>query len=130
MLLRLSEDYNMGVASTTPSCKIRNMLGDRNLDGLFSIISGGEDGASEKVSKITKVIEYFHMPQERCVMIGDTVMDIMSAREAGIRSIGVTFGWNSGDILEKAGPSFIVDSHEELLYVIYKLFPVSTELYD
>ena len=124
MLLQLKKDYNMAVASTTPSYKIKKKLEEEKLTHLFSFISGGEDRKSEKVMKILKVVDYFNIAPENCIMVGDTVMDMVSASEVGIKGIAITCGWNSRDRLEEVSPYLVVDTHEELLSSVYNIFPL------
>ncbi|TYQ16733.1 UNVERIFIED_CONTAM: phosphoglycolate phosphatase [Acetivibrio alkalicellulosi] len=46
----------------------------------------------------------------KTIMIGDREHDIIGAKEMGISSIGVLFGYGSRNELEKAGADFIVDT--------------------
>lgn len=55
------------------------------------------------------------------IMIGDRMHDIIGAKEAGIKSIGVTFGYAEDGELEESGADFIVESSSELLSCIFKL---------
>jgi len=49
------------------------------------------------------------------VMIGDSEYDMDMARQAGVRSVGVSFGAHSSDRLASFGPLAVVDSLQELL---------------
>jgi len=125
ILLELNKNYYMGIASTTPKEKIRKKLEKENLCDIFSIISGGDDGISEKEMKIKKVMDYFNFSPDKCVMIGDTVMDIVSAEKLGIKCIALSCGWNSVEILEKASPYIIIESHRELLPAVKSIFALN-----
>ncbi|MDE6789694.1 MAG: HAD family hydrolase [Ruminococcus sp.] len=58
------------------------------------------------------------------VMIGDSNVDIQTAKNAGIHSIGCTWGFRSREELEKEGAEYIVDSPEQIMNIIYDLeFP-------
>lgn len=48
------------------------------------------------------------LPDE-CVWIGDSDVDIRSAQNLGCKSIGVTWGFRSRDLLESCGADVIVD---------------------
>ena len=48
-------------------------------------------------------------------MVGDRVFDIDGAKQNGIKSAGVVFGFDYTEELEKAGADFIVKTTEELL---------------
>jgi phosphoglycolate phosphatase len=48
------------------------------------------------------------------VMIGDTQYDILMAREAGVRAIGVNWGYHEPEELVAAGAEFVADTPEAL----------------
>ena len=90
-----------------------------DLDKYFAYISGdAKDGSltiNGKLDIIRIVLEKLD-PKRRmsAVMIGDRKHDIIGARENGIESIGVTWGYGSGTELEEAGATMIAGSVEEL----------------
>ena len=48
------------------------------------------------------------------VMIGDTVFDVDMARAAGVRAIGVDWGYHAADELREAGAERVFSSPVEL----------------
>lgn len=64
------------------------------------------------------LMRYFNIMQENIVMVGDGCNDILFARNAGVKSIAVTWGEVDKKILEKEQPDFIVSTTNELLNVI------------
>ena len=48
------------------------------------------------------------------MMVGDTKHDIIGAKENGIDSIGVTYGYGETKEIEEAGPTYLVNSVSEL----------------
>jgi phosphoglycolate phosphatase len=52
------------------------------------------------------------------VMIGDTTFDIEMAKNAGVRSIGVSWGYHEPENLLKAGAAQVVDTMDNLLNAI------------
>lgn len=73
----------------------------------------GEAGHS-KASVIVRAMGSLGMRPDEVVMVGDRVNDIASARELGVRSIGVSYGYGGRAELVAAGADHIVDSVEEL----------------
>ena len=55
---------------------------------------------------------------ERTFMIGDTTFDIMLAKNAGCRGIGVTWGYHDADELTESGAERLIDRVEDLLDII------------
>ena len=122
ILLELNKYYYMAIASTTPEEKIRKKLEKENLENIFPVISGGDDRLSDKEMKIKKVIDCFNLSPDKCVMIGDTVMDIVSSRKLGVKCIALACGWNSVTRLEEASPYIIIESHKDLLSAVQHVF--------
>ena len=48
----------------------------------------------------------------------DEVRDIEAARKSGIKSVAVTWGYNSKDALLKENPDFLINSPDELRNII------------
>ena len=51
------------------------------------------------------------------IMVGDTAIDILAAKGAGIKSVGVTYGF-LGPEISKLEPDFVIDSLGGLLQVL------------
>ena len=92
-----------------------------DFDGYFDAIVGCElDGTrGRKREVIDYILQAFDPDRQYApVMIGDRKYDIIGAREMGIDSIGITWGYGSREELEQENPTMIVDSVEELCQVL------------
>jgi len=67
---------------------------------------------------VLEVIKILDAKQSECVYIGDTEIDIMTAKNANIKSIGVLWGYRSLKNLESAGADYIVSTTTELKNII------------
>ena len=56
-------------------------------------------------------------------LIGDTINDIGLGVNAGIISIGVTWGYNSKELLSSAGASYLVNDSIELSKLMKTICP-------
>ena len=54
----------------------------------------------------------------RTTMIGDTTFDIDMAHNAGVRSIGVAWGYHPVEALARSGAHRIIDSFDELPHAL------------
>jgi phosphoglycolate phosphatase len=52
------------------------------------------------------------------VYIGDSEVDVRTAKNAGVTCIGVTWGFRDRAVLEREGADYIIDRPEELLKII------------
>ncbi len=66
-----------------------------------------DDNSSDKKRLIEKAVADYGLRKDECVMIGDTKYDILGAVQAGIDSIGVTYGYGKEEELRGNGASFI-----------------------
>lgn len=54
----------------------------------------------------------------KSVFVGDSETDVKTAKNAGITSIGVTWGFRTRDILRSEGADYLIDTPKELLTLI------------
>lgn len=101
------------VATSKPELFAKQILEYFRLSEYFDFI-GGADMGEIRVKKgdvIRYVLEENKITEiNRAVMIGDREHDIWGARENGLDSIGVLYGYGSFDELSAAGADKIVDS--------------------
>ncbi len=58
------------------------------------------------------------VPASRCLFVGDTAVDMNTARTAGMYGVGVTWGFRGRDELEAAGAQVIISEPAELLRLV------------
>jgi len=81
----------------------------------FERIYGGDSFSSKKPDPegLRRIISETGAAPERTLMIGDSAVDIRTARNAGVRSCGVTFGLRP-ESFEQEPPDFYANSFAEL----------------
>lgn len=79
-------------------------------------ICGNREGVPLKpdTALVDMIIAKAGVERECCTMVGDSAVDILTARNAAIRSVGVSWGFRSRTELEQAGADHIADNVEEL----------------
>lgn len=55
------------------------------------------------------------------VYVGDEVRDVEACKKAGVKMIGVTWGFNTKEVLKKAGADYLVDNRTELRKLLLTL---------
>ena len=66
-------------------------------------------------------IQNYNLNPDTCVMIGDTEIDIQTAKAANITSIAVTYGYRSKEELETLNPDYTINNLNELLKIKNKI---------
>lgn len=84
---------------------------------LIDVTIGQIDGMPQKPQpdSIFLALEKLGVSKENAVYVGDSEVDCVTARNAGIPCIGVTWGFRDRDVLEAHGASFIVNKPQEIL---------------
>ena len=67
---------------------------------------------------VWKALEELGCSREEAVYIGDSDVDVQTAKNSGLDFIGVSWGFRGREFLEKQGADVIVDKPEEILRVI------------
>lgn len=82
----------------------------------FVAVYGNREGYPLKpdAQLIAEIMAMGDVTHEECVMVGDSAVDIQTAHNASIDSIGVSWGFRSREELEQAGAEHIADSVEQL----------------
>jgi predicted PurR-regulated permease PerM/phosphoglycolate phosphatase-like HAD superfamily hydrolase len=116
MLNDLSHRYHLGIVTTRSRTHAELFVQQQDMDGLFQVIVGREDTWRIKPnpSPIQHAAEQLGVPVERCLMVGDTTVDILAARAAGAWAIGVLCGFGQEGELKRAGASLVLESTSEL----------------
>ena len=109
------------VATSKPTLYTNKILNHFGLDGYFTLVSGAgfTPESAKKPLIIESAIKALNVSDKsKIIMIGDREHDILGARENGIDSIGVLYGY--GDLLElqKAGATYIAKNQKEILDII------------
>ena len=112
----------MAVLSNKPHDMVVEVLRALGLEQYFLVARGYVDEATKKpaphvAEEICRALN--HAP-EHVAMVGDSVIDIETARNAGMVSIAVTWGFEPPVALATAGPDMMVDSTAELRVCLVK----------
>ena len=89
-----------------------------NID--FVEICGNREGVPLKPDSalVDFILEKAGVERNRVAMVGDSGVDIQTARNAGITSVGVSWGFRSVEELKENRADYIVSSAEELRKVL------------
>lgn len=99
------------------ACDIVTTLFGKNC---FSDIRGKRDGINTKPDPTAafSIMENIGVTKEESIYIGDSNVDIQTAKNAGIRSIGVCWGFRTKEELMQEGADYIAEIPEDILKFI------------
>jgi phosphoglycolate phosphatase len=105
----------MAVISNKQETLSRLILKELAIDGFFNRIAGGDSFPEMKPSPLplTRVLAELSCSPAEAVMVGDSINDIQAGNQAGITTIGCTWGYGNRDELSEAG--FMADSCRDII---------------
>ena len=117
-LLEDLQARGVAVAVVTSKARVRYTADAArgSLVHLIGAVTCAEDvlHAKPDPSAVHHLLGQLDVPLDRAVLVGDTTVDIATARAARVRSIGVTWGSTPAGLLEGAGADAVVDTFAEL----------------
>jgi phosphoglycolate phosphatase len=108
----------MAVLSNKPVHPSRAIVEALGLGGFFVNIYGGNSFSTKKPDPLgvqTLLLETGANPQQ-AIMIGDSSIDVITGRNAGLWTCGVTYGFAPHTLCE-APPDVVVDQPPELAQI-------------
>jgi phosphoglycolate phosphatase len=101
----------------------KQILKTLNLSNFFTEIYGGDSFKEKKPNPlpIYEIMKKFSLNKENIIMVGDGTNDIMVGKNAGIKTIGVLYGYSSQEQLNNLAPDYIAKTPKEIVTVIGKL---------
>ena len=114
-LLSGGDERVLTILTNKPERISKSILTAMELDRHFRVIHGGNTFETKKPDPegLNATMEEFGASPEQTLIIGDSPIDVRTARNAGAWACGVTYGIAS-HALNEAPPDFFVDSLEEL----------------
>ena len=118
-----AEGWTMAVASNKFDEGTQRLVATIFPEVAFKAIYGNREGFPLKPDKalLDLIIAECSATTETTVMIGDSGVDMQTAKNAGVRSVGCTWGFRSREELEEHGADHIINKPLELLDVFNQL---------
>jgi phosphoglycolate phosphatase len=117
LLGRLAQAGSTLAIVTSNSCaNVRRVLGRKNM-GLIAACEGGVSVFGKRM-KLRKVLRHIGIHPAQAIFIGDEIRDIEAARQAGIASGAVAWGFTDLDALRAHSPDMLFSTVDEMLQTL------------
>ncbi len=85
-------------------------------NGLIDLCLGAREGKALKPDpeSVFEIVDDFGVARSECIYIGDTATDIETAKNAGLYSVGVLWGFRDEEELRNAGADKIISNPMEI----------------
>ncbi len=117
MLRHLHGRYQLGIVTTRSRFHINALFTQfPEIEEMMETSCGLQDSYRLKPhpAPVRLAAQRLNLSVERCLMVGDTTVDVKAAKRAGAWSVGVLCGFGEREELEKAGAHLVCDSVADL----------------
>lgn len=117
------EGYRLGIVSNKPDFAVKDLA--KTYFPMVDIAAGEIFGVARKPAPdgLFIAMEKMGTTKESCLYIGDSEVDVATAKNTGIPCIAVTWGFRSEETLKAAGAVHIAHTPAELIALISELLP-------
>ena len=116
-IITLSKYYKIAVLSNKQDEYVKNLVKQLLPDGICELARGTVDGipAKPNPSALLEIMDKLNVFNYECILIGDSEIDIATAKNAEIECLSVSWGYASKTKLIMKGAQEIINSPNELL---------------
>jgi phosphoglycolate phosphatase len=109
-------DVTLGVATGKSRRGVDRLIAHCKWEGVFATVQTADDHPSKPApAMILRALQETGVAATDAVMIGDTTFDMAMAQAAGVRAIGVAWGYHEHAHLIEAGAECVVRDFDDLL---------------
>lgn len=109
----------VGVVSNKFDGAVKSLC--KEIFGEYTQVAVGERAVVRKKpapDSVLAAIDELGVKKEETIYAGDSDVDIETAKNAGIKSIGVTWGFRDRELLISCGADFLADRAEDILKIV------------
>ncbi|WP_220464365.1 phosphoglycolate phosphatase [Psychrobacter sp. GP33] len=109
--------FTLALVTNKPIRFVPHILSGMGWTALFEMVLGGDSLSQKKpdAAPLLHVCATLNFVPSEALMIGDSINDILAGKNAGIDTIGLSYGYNYGKDIRDSQPNQVFDSFAELL---------------
>ncbi len=111
--------YKLAVVSNKADFAVQTLVADY-FDGIFHYAVGERDGIRRKPypDSVNSALEYLGADKGNAIYVGDSEVDIETARNSEISCVAVTWGFRDKSVLESLSPEYIIDKPSQMMDIL------------
>lgn len=111
------EQVPLALITNKPSRFVPELLADKQLDGYFRWLVGGDTLPVQKPdpAALHWVMQQAGVEAGQALFVGDSRSDVLAAKAAGVPVVAVSYGYNHGRPIASENPDLLVDSLDALI---------------
>jgi phosphoglycolate phosphatase len=110
----------LAVFSNKPNTSAQNVVKTIFGEDLFDHVQGQKEGVPIKPNPagVFEILKKFGVEKDECLYFGDTNTDMMTGKNAGLYTVGVTWGFRPRKELEEYHADVIIDSAADFVTLV------------
>ena len=117
-LQQLGEKYPMAVVSNKPDSAVKPLCAEY-FPGLYARGESTDCPRKPAPDMVFKAMEAIGV--ESCIYVGDSEVDVETAKNAGVKCLSVLWGFRDKDVIEQAGGKYFCVTTDQLIEKIEEL---------
>lgn len=115
-------DFTLALVTNKPIRFVPHILAGLGWTTLFDMVIGGDSLPQKKpdAAPLLHVCNTLNIAPAQALMIGDSINDISAGKNAGIDTVGLSYGYNYGKDIRDSEPDQVFDTFAELLSWLLK----------
>lgn len=115
----LERNYHIAIVSNKFDSAVKE-LNVTYFEGLFPVAIGESETIAKKPApdSVYEALIQLNVTGESAIYVGDSDVDVMTAHNAGLPCVGVTWGFRDRELLMSMGVEYMIESPLELLAVL------------
>ncbi|MBH3428577.1 phosphoglycolate phosphatase [Pseudomonas alkylphenolica] len=111
------QGVEMALITNKPERFVGPLLDQMKIGRYFRWIIGGDTLPQKKPdpAALLFVMKMAGVPAEQALFVGDSRSDVLAAKAAGVKCVGLSYGYNHGRPISEEGPCLVIDDLRALL---------------
>ncbi|MCL1623236.1 phosphoglycolate phosphatase [Moraxella sp. Tifton1] len=113
----LKQGFLLALCTNKPTQFLPDIIQRMGWEDKFACILGGDSLPVKKPSgmPLLHICQTLDMDVAHTVMVGDSQNDVMAGKNAGMTTLGLTYGYNYGKHISQSNPDAVFDDFESLV---------------
>ncbi|OLS64479.1 Phosphoglycolate phosphatase [Pseudomonas putida] len=113
------QDVEMALITNKPERFVGPLLDQMQIGPYFRWIIGGDTLPQKKPdpAALLHVMQMAGVQPDEALFVGDSRSDVQAAKAAGVKCVGLTYGYNHGRPISEESPALVIDDLRALLPV-------------
>lgn len=115
-----ANNIKLAILSNKPHRETQRVVRYLFDDNAFDIIVGNQENVPKKPDKagLMNILNEFKLEPKDCLYFGDTNTDMQTGKNAGVDTVGVTWGFRDRAELEAFAPKYMIDRPIQIIQLI------------